>query len=137
MPKKEKTVSFRIKKYLYDFLDTYVEDKPFDKTDVLTRLIENFFLEYQKTGKEVDKKFETEVIFLILDKRMKEFLDDFAKKCGCSTKEMVLDILKYFFMGYLAGEFTKTLPELEAKMKESFTSSHTAGKQPEQDISKK
>lgn len=127
MVKKERTISFRIKKYLYDFLNDYVNDKPFDKTDVMTRLIENFFLEYQKKGEEVGKKFETEVIFLILDKRMKGFLDEFAKKCGCSTKEMVMDILKYFFMGYLSGEFSKTYGELEEKLRDTI-SPQKAGK---------
>jgi hypothetical protein len=115
--RKEKSLNFRCKKYLYDFLVDFVKDKPYDRSDVLNKLVENFYLEFQK-GNDAKKIMEMEFIFVPFEKNTLVFLSKFAEDCDCNVRQMVLNIVHYFFMGYLSGEFTKPMSELRSKMEQ-------------------
>jgi len=117
MTKKEKTISLRVKKYLFDFLNQYVEGKDFDKTDVITKLIENFYMDIQK-GENLDKVMNTEMIFVAVDRKMKDFLEKMAKDCGVSARQLVIDILTYFLLGYLTNSFDFNYAEMKKKFTE-------------------
>jgi hypothetical protein len=113
--RKDKALNFRVKKYLYDFLDDFVKDKPYDKTDILTKIVENFYLEYQK-GNNIDRILDTEYVYIPIDGKTAEFLGKYAEECNCSVREMILNIIHYFFMGFLLGEFQISYKELKEKM---------------------
>jgi hypothetical protein len=110
--KKEKTVSFRMKKYLFDFLNDFTKDKPYDKTDVMTKLLENFYLESQR-GKNPEKMIENESLTILIDSKLRSFLKEFADSQKMNEEEMIVNILLYFFMGFMAGEFRKSFSELK------------------------
>jgi hypothetical protein len=116
--RKEKTISLRVKKYIYDFLNDYIEDKPYDKTDVITKLIENFYMEFQK-GTVSDKMMTTEMVFFAVDRKMKDFLDKMSKDCECSVRELVVNILMFFFMGYMTNSFQMNYDEMKRKLDEA------------------
>lgn len=42
-----------------------------------------------------------------------KFLREFAGNNKITVSEMVRNILVYFYMGYLMGDFKKTMPELQ------------------------
>jgi len=119
MTKKERNVSFRIKKYLYDFLNDYTKDKPYDKTDIMTKLIENFYLDTLK-GNNTEKTMKNEVIFIVVEERMKNFLEVVAKDCKCNVREMVIDILHYFFLGWMSGEISLSYGDMQKKFDEKY-----------------
>jgi hypothetical protein len=121
MTKKERNVSFRIKKYLYDFLNDYTKDKPYDKTDIMTKLIENFYLDTLK-GNNTEKMMTNEVIFIVVEERMKNFLEIVAKDCKCNTREMVKNIIEYFFMGWLSSTLTLSYSDMKQKFDEKYGS---------------
>jgi hypothetical protein len=117
--RKEKALNFRCKKYLYDFMTDFVKDKPYERSDVLNKLVENFYLEYQK-GNNLSRIMDMDFIFVPVDQRTMEFLKANADDCGVSVREMVVDIIHYFFMGFLSGEFTKTYGELKSGMEKDL-----------------
>jgi hypothetical protein len=117
--RKEKALNFRCKKYLYDFMTDFVKDKPYERSDVLNKLVENFYLEYQK-GNNLNRIMDMDFIFVPVDQRTMEFLKANADECGCSVREMVVDIIHYFFMGFLSGEFNKTYGELKSGMEKDL-----------------
>lgn len=121
MTKKERNVSFRIKKYLYDFLNDYTKDKPYDKTDIMTKLIENFYLDTLK-GNNTEKMMKNEVIFIVVEERMKNFLEVVAKDCKCNVREMVKNIIEYFFMGWLSSTLTMSYSDMKQKFDEKYGS---------------
>lgn len=118
--KKEKTVSFRIKKHLFDFLDEYTANKDYDKTYLMTKLLENFYLESQR-GKNTDRLVEQQPLTILMDKKLKSFLKQFADENNLNMEDMAVAVIEYFFMGFLSNQFTKSYEE----MKNDFMSQKT------------
>jgi hypothetical protein len=103
-----------MQKYLFDFLNDFTKDKPYDKTDIMTKLLENFYLESQR-GKNPEKMIENESLTILVDSKLRSFLKEFAESQKMNEEEMIVNILLYFFMGFLSGEFRKSFSELKDK----------------------
>jgi len=47
------------------------------------------------------------------DAPLANFIRDFAYANGITTSELIRNVLIYFHMGYLMGEFNKSFPEMK------------------------
>jgi hypothetical protein len=87
----------------------------------MTKLIENFYLDTLK-GNNTEKMMTNEVIFIVVEERMKNFLEIVAKDCKCNTREMVKNIIEYFFMGWLSSTLTLSYSDMKQKFDEKYGS---------------
>ena len=63
---------------------------------------------------------KTKKIVFRVSEPMYEFIKDWCKANGISISEYCRDVLTYFQMGYLMGEFQKSLPELKEEFIKRF-----------------
>jgi len=59
-------------------------------------------------------KVKTKKIIFRCEKNLYEFLRDFARMHGQTMSELIRDVLKYYHMGLLIGDFSKSYAELKS-----------------------
>jgi len=62
-------------------------------------------------------KSKTKKIVVRLEERLYDFVKHYASANGLTTSELIRNILIYFHMGFLMGEFQKSLPEMKEEFK--------------------
>jgi hypothetical protein len=60
---------------------------------------------------------KTKKIVFRAESNLYNFLRDFAALNDMTVSELLRNVVVYFHMGYLMGEFTKTLPQLKIDFK--------------------
>lgn len=65
-------------------------------------------------------KIKTKRINFRVEGKLYEFIKEFAKANGMGISELCRNVLVYFHIGYLTGEFTKTLPEMKKEFMKRF-----------------
>ena len=67
-------------------------------------------------------KSKTKKIIFRAEEPLCDFIYDFAKANGMTVSELCRNVMVYFHMGFLMGEFNKSLPEMEKEFLKKFKS---------------
>lgn len=67
-------------------------------------------------------KVKTKKIIFRAEDSLARFIQDFAKANGMTVSELCRDVMVYFHIGFLGGEFQRSLPEMKASFLKKFKS---------------
>jgi hypothetical protein len=67
-------------------------------------------------------KIKSKKIIFRVEESLYDFISKFSRASGMTMSELIRNVLIYFHTGYLLGEFTQTMPELEKKFHREFSS---------------
>jgi hypothetical protein len=65
-------------------------------------------------------KVKTEKIVFRAEQPLSKFIEEFARANGKTKSELIRDVLVYFHMGFLIGEFQRSMPEFKEKFLKKF-----------------
>ena len=67
-------------------------------------------------------KIKSKKIIFRVEESLYDFISKFSAANGMTMSELIRNVLIYYHTGYLLGEFTQTMPELERKFRQQFSS---------------